>query len=116
MTGQANPGEDTRMIVMGSATLTQGFGLVGFEAFPNATPEELEDMLGELRHSRQRALVLLETYLAHCDSPLLEQIRAEGGRILVAEVPALSAAKAYRPQVEELVAKVLGPGILEQEP
>lgn len=103
------------MIAMGSAALTQGFALVGFETWPDADVATLGRVLEELLHNGQRALVLLEPELARCDCPQLLRVRAESGRIVVAEVPALHAPEAYHPLIEDLVTSVLGAGALEEE-
>lgn len=103
----------TRLIVMGSAALTEGFALIGFETWPNAREEELDSLLGGLLDRRERALVFLEPYLARCNCAALQRIRNEGGRVVITEVPPLHAPGDYHPMVEELVLSVLGPAALE---
>ncbi len=105
----------TRLIAMGSAALTAGFALIGFETWPDATEEELEQLLDSLLAKRERALVLLEPYLAHCNCGALRRLRDEGGRVVVTEMPALNAPHDYHPSIEELVLSVLGPAALEDE-
>jgi vacuolar-type H+-ATPase subunit F/Vma7 len=102
-----------RLVAMGSAPLVEGFALLGFETFPDATPQDVERLLSGMLRERERALVLLEQKLAE-DGPALEQVRREGGSILVTEIPALGSPESYRSPVEELVLKVLGPGALEE--
>jgi len=104
----------TRLIAMGSAELTTGFGLIGFEAFPGASPADLDKLLDGLVESRERALLLLESELAHCGSPVLERVRGSGGRIIITEVPSLNAPTDYHPEIEDLVVSVLGAGALER--
>ena len=89
---------DTRLIIMGGAELTLGFRLIGFETYPDATVEDVEDVLHELARSGAKSLDI---------------VRNEGGRIVVTEVPALSAPDDYHPEVEDVVRSVLGPGALE---
>ena len=103
----------TRLIAMGSAELTLGFRLIGFEIFPDATTEDVERLLNELIARRETALVLLEPGLAHSGTPALERVRSEGGRIVVTEVPSLRSPQDYHPDVEDVVRSVLGPGALE---
>lgn len=103
----------TRMIAMGGTELTLGFRLIGFETWPEATEEDVERVLGELLRSGERALVLLEPDLARCGAPTLERVRAQGGHIVVTEVPSLEAPQDYYPEVEDVVRSVLGPGALE---
>ena len=103
----------TRLIAMGGAELTLGFRLIGFEIFPDATPEDVERLLNDLIRRRETALVLLEPGLAYSRTPALERVRNEGGRIVVTEVPSLSTPQDYHPEVEDVVRSVLGPGALE---
>ncbi|CAK0757580.1 conserved hypothetical protein [Gammaproteobacteria bacterium] len=106
---------ETRLIVMGGAPLTEGFALIGFEVFPNATIDELDDVLNELLKQRQKALVLIEDYLALGNrSSILAQIRAEGGSIVVVEIPRINAPADYHPQIEAMVVSILGPNALEE--
>lgn len=115
MTSAANPymSADARLIAMGEAALTQGFALVGFETWPDADHETLAQVLDELVREDQRALVLLEPQLARCDCRQLHAIRAESGRIVIAEVPPLRAPLDYHPTVEELLLRTLGAHALE---
>lgn len=105
--------EATRLIMMGDSALCAGFDLIGFETWPEASEELLDQVLGELIDRQQTALVLLEPRLARCDCNALKLLQHQGGRILVTEIPPLNAPGDYRPQVEELVTSVLGKGALE---
>jgi len=100
--------EETRIIAMGGRPLMEGFALLGFETWPDAEIDDLEKLLLELIQSRQKALILLETYLSQSQIQLLSDIRIHGGNIIVTEVPAINASSEYRPFVEEFVTKVLG--------
>lgn len=102
------------MIALGSAPLTEGFSLLGFETLPDATPEVLEELLAELVHTRQKAMLVLEKELARSPGRWLTRVRNEGGRIIVVEIPQLHAPGAYRPPVENLVESILGPSALEE--
>ncbi len=104
----------TRMIALGSAALTGGFNLIGFETVADASPQSLEQLLAELFTTRQKALVLVEEGLARSNGPWLRRVRNEGGRIVVVEVPPLQAPADYRPPVEDLVESILGPSALEE--
>ena len=106
----------TRMIAMGSAALAEGFALIGFETWPDASEADLQGVLQELQKRRQRALLFLEPYLARCDCAELDQVRSEGGRIVVTEIPPLHAPGNYHPVVEDLVLSVLGSNALEEGP
>jgi len=103
----------TRLIVLGGAALTQGFAMIGFETWPDADENQLETLLMELLKNKQKALVLLEPYLARCDCKTLIKIRNEGDRIVIAEIPPLQLPDDYHPEIESLISSVLGPNALE---
>jgi vacuolar-type H+-ATPase subunit F/Vma7 len=105
--------DHTRVIVLGSSQLTDGFRLIGVEVYPDATPETLESLLQHLETSEAHAFVLIEQYLARSPGPWLRRVRDEGGRIVVTELPALNAPGAYQPAVDELIRSTLGPAALE---
>lgn len=110
-TATASP---TRMIALGAAPLMEGFALIGFETYANASPAQLEELLEMLVRADARALVLLEEGLARSTGPWLNRVRNEGGNIVVTEVPALNQAQAYHPQVEDLVTAILGASALQE--
>lgn len=105
-----------RIIAMGGEALTEGFTLLGFETYANATPDDVENTLTELLGHKEKALVFLEHGLARAGSPALNRVRREGGRIVVTEVPPLHAPSDYQPPVEKLVLRVLGPSALKERP
>lgn len=104
--GVSPPG--ARLVVLGSAGLVEGFGLIGAEVHPDADPAKVEAVLGELVASGREALVLLETHLAHAGGPMLKQLRNSGGHIVVTELPPLFAPQDYAPAVDDVVRAVLG--------
>lgn len=108
-------GEGTRLIAIGSAPLVEGFGLIGFEIFPDATMEEVEKILEQIERSQRPALVLIESDLARCPCGVLERIRSRYVRIVVVEIPQLHAPQDFHPEVENLVRSVLGPSALESK-
>lgn len=97
-----------RLVVLGSAGLTEGFSLVGAEVYPDATPAVVEQVLQQLASSGSAALVLLEAHLARGGGEWLSRLRNEGGSIVVTELPPLSAPEAYTPAVDDVVRAVLG--------
>ncbi|MDY6991179.1 MAG: V-type ATP synthase subunit F [Pseudomonadota bacterium] len=108
-----------RLIFLGSQTLAEGFALLGFEVFAQATDETVETVLSELLKNKEKALVFVETTLTHQSAagellPALAQARREAARILITEIPPLHASEDYQPLVEALVARVLGPSVLEK--
>lgn len=102
------PSSTARLVVLGSAGLVNGFGLIGAEVHPDADQAQVERVLEELARSGDAALVLLETYLAHGQGSWLRQLRNEGGRIVITELPPLTAPQDYAPAVDEMVRALLG--------
>lgn len=101
-----------RLVVLGSAGLAGGFSLIGAEVHADADPATVETVLEQLANSGDEALVLLETHLAHSGGYWLNRLRNEGGRIVITELPPLSAPHDYAPAVDEVVRAVLGPEAL----
>jgi vacuolar-type H+-ATPase subunit F/Vma7 len=106
--GTTASSRSARLVVLGSAGLVEGFGLIGAELYPDADPAKVETVLSELVASGREALVLLETKLAHAGGPMLNQLRNSGGHIVVTELPPLFAPQDYAPAVDEVVRAVLG--------
>ncbi len=93
---------------MGNSALMDGFALLGMETFPDATVAEVEQLLTQLSHSKERALIYLQQDLAQADLPILQLIRNEGGNILVSEIPDILSANNYQAPVDQLLRRVLG--------
>lgn len=108
------PAGGARIIVAGSAALTEGFALIGVETLPDAKAEQLEALLAELWTRDQKALLFIEHGLARSAGPWLKRVRDDSGRIVVTEVPPLHAPGDYHPLVEDVVRAVLGPSALEE--
>jgi len=102
-----------RLIVLGSAGLAEGFSLIGAEVYADADHDKVEAVLAQLVKDGDEALVLLETSLAHAGGAWLNRLRNEGGRIVVTELPPLSAPRDYAPAVDDVVRAVLGPEALK---
>lgn len=102
-----------RLVVLGGAGLTDGFSLIGAEVYADADSAKVEEVLGQLVQAKCEALVLLESGLAHAGGLVLNRLRNEGGRIVVTEIPPLSAPQDYAPAVDEVVRAVLGPEALK---
>jgi vacuolar-type H+-ATPase subunit F/Vma7 len=102
-----------RLVVLGSASLAEGFSLIGAEVYPDADEDRVEAVLAGLWASGDSALVLLEATLARGGGEWLHRLRNEGGRIVVTELPPLSAPGDYAPVVDEVVRAVLGPEALK---
>ena len=106
------PLASARLVVLGSAGLAGGFGLIGAEVHADADQYTVETVLEQLVRSGDEALVLLETHLAHGGGYWLDRLRNEGGRIVITELPPLPAPHDYAPAVDEVVRAVLGPEAL----
>ncbi len=107
------PAAGARLVVLGSAGLTEGFSLIGAEVYPDADHDKVEEVLGQLVKEGSEALVLLESGLAHAGGAWLTRLRSEGGRIVVTELPPLSSPHDYAPAVDDVVRAVLGPEALK---
>lgn len=97
-----------RLVVLGSAGLCEGFSLIGAEVHPDADPARVEEVLAQLVGEGDPALVLLESGLSRAGGLWLDRLRNEGGRIVVTELPPLSAPQDYSPAVDGVVRAVLG--------
>jgi vacuolar-type H+-ATPase subunit F/Vma7 len=102
------------MIALGSAALTDGFALLGFETYPDADAEQLNRLLNELLQQRVRALVMVEPSLCEQPSSLLQRLRIEGGQILITEIPPLQIPQDYQSDIDALLVSVLGSRALEE--
>ena len=96
------------MMFLGDATLTDGFRLIGFETMADPTEEELERVLQQLVNEKQNAFVVLDHRLSNCDSRMLQQVRAEGGRIIITEVPPLDTPDRFHCKIDDEVRSLLG--------
>ena len=111
-----------RYIVMGSKALTEGFALLGFEAFPDATTDQVESVLTGLLKRQEKALVFLESTLTYKHNaktpedilPAISRLRREAAWVIITEIPPLHSPEIYRPSVETLVARVLGDSVLDK--
>ena len=97
-----------RVLAMGHSALMDGFALLGIETWPDATLQDVEQVLKQLLRSKERAMIYLQSDLAQADNALLQMIRNEGGDILISEIPDLLSAQEYQAPVDQLIARVLG--------
>lgn len=100
--------DPTRQVFLGDAMLATGFRLAGFEVHPDADVAELDRLLDELLVSRAHAFVVLDQRLAECDSRRLAQVRSEGGRILLTQVPPLTRPDRMHSAVDDHIQQLLG--------
>jgi len=97
-----------RNIFVGGPALTDGFRLIGFETLTDPDAQQLERLLGELQRERQRALLIIEQSVIGMGSKLLEQIRSEGGRIVLTEVPSLHDPDTFQCELDAQLKKLTG--------
>jgi len=104
-----------KLLFMGSQALAEGFNLLGFETFPAATQDTVEQQLSQLLKEQQPAIVFLENYLVQQPGPAFLRARSQAAGIIITELPPLNAPTTYHPSVEELITRVLGPSILDEK-
>ncbi|MGD8912764.1 MAG: V-type ATP synthase subunit F [Candidatus Thiodiazotropha sp.] len=97
-----------RNIFVGSHALTDGFRLIGFETLIDPDERELDQLLSELQRERQRTLLIIEQSINHIGSKLLKQIRQEGGRIVLTEVPSLRTPDDFHSELDAQLKKLTG--------
>lgn len=108
MATEAEYSRPTRMLFLGEDSLADGFRLIGFETFPNPAPEEVDRVLRELLRGRDNAFVILDDRVMRADIPALHQVRREGGRIVIASVPALRDPPRLASDVADRLAAMFG--------
>ena len=96
------------MIFMGSSALTDGYRLIGFETWAEPKPSDIEKLLRELVNKRQNAFLVIEEGCDKEESPMLDQVRAVGGHIVVCIVPPLNEADRFRTRIDERLRMMLG--------
>ncbi len=104
-----------KIIAFGGRELMDGFALLGIETYADANIETVERVLTELKRGRQRALVYLQQDLMQAEIPMVNELRIRGGNILICQIPNLHDVEGYRPEVEKLIRRVLGPTTLERQ-
>lgn len=98
----------TRQLFLGDANLATGFRLAGFEIFPDADIQQVDTLLAELLAQRTPAFVVLDQQLAMQDSKRLRQVRNEGGRILLTQVPRLTEPDKMYSEIDDHIRQLLG--------
>jgi vacuolar-type H+-ATPase subunit F/Vma7 len=97
-----------RNIFIGSAALSDGFRLIGFETLTDPDREKIDRLLDELQRERQRAFLIIEQTVNQIGSKLLDQIRREGGRIVLSEVPPLHDPHDFHSELDAQLKKLTG--------
>ncbi len=100
--------DQTRQLFLGDASLATGFRLAGFEVFPDADAAQLDQLLSELLATRNPAFVVIDQALAASESRRLEEVRREGGRILLTQVPPLTRPEQMHSAIDDRIQQLLG--------
>jgi vacuolar-type H+-ATPase subunit F/Vma7 len=100
--------DQTRQLFLGDASLATGFRLAGFEVFPDADAAQLDQLLSELLATRSPAFVVIDQALAASESRRLEEVRREGGRILLTQVPPLTRPEQMHSAIDDRIQQLLG--------
>lgn len=106
-------GQPTRMLFLGEESLADGFRLIGFETYPNPTPEVADRVIRDLSRAREKAFVLVDDAVMAADIPSLKRVRREGGRIVVIAVPPLSGPTRLASEVSDRLAALFGSANLQ---
>jgi vacuolar-type H+-ATPase subunit F/Vma7 len=100
--------EQTRQLFLGDALLATGFRLAGFEVYPDADVTQLEELLRNLQAARTPAFVVIDQKLAESNNERLDEVRHEGGRILITQVPPLSRPEEMHSSIDDHIRQLLG--------
>ena len=104
----SNTAHPVRNIFIGSHALTDGFRLIGFETLTDPDEHRLDQLLSELQREKQRALLIIEHSVSQIGSNLLDQIRKEGGRIVLSEIPSLYDPDNFQSDLDAQLKKLTG--------
>jgi len=113
MAAETEPLSRARLLFFGERALTEGYGLIGFETFPDATVEQARPRAhrtaADPRHRPRAARPARRA----SGQPHAAADPQEGGRILVTEVPSLRSPEDYHSDIDDQVSALLGGGTLE---
>ena len=96
------------MIFIGSPALTDGFRLIGFETLTDPDVQNIDALISDLLATRQNAFLVVEQSPILGQSQLLQQVRKEGGRIVLAEVPTLRDPSCLYCDLDKQIDKLMG--------
>ncbi len=108
MDNQDDPVQSTRMLFFGDDLLADGLRLIGFETYPSPDPQAVDRIFRDLRRGHERAFVLVDDAVMGQNIPNLQQVRREGGHIVVIAVPALNAPPQLNSEVARRLAALFG--------
>lgn len=96
------------MLFLGDGSLADGFRLIGFETFPDPTPEDVDRIIRALLVGRGNAFVVVDDRIMRSGAPSLRQVRQEGGRIVITAVPRLNEPPRLHGDVADRLAIMFG--------
>jgi vacuolar-type H+-ATPase subunit F/Vma7 len=96
------------MLFLGDDRLADGFRLIGFETFPAPDEETVEKVFRDLLRNRAKAFVIVDDQIMRSDVKGLEEVRSEGGRIVVVSVPQLNEPPHLSSEVSDRLAAMFG--------
>lgn len=102
-----------RILAVGNQELMDGFTLLGIETFINPDKGQLEKLLNDVQISGDRVLIYLQQDLLDFQLPVLDQLRREGGNVLISEVPCLHAPGNRQASIDQLITRTIGAAALE---
>ena len=82
--------------------------VVAVPVVADAGVAQLDEILEELRNTRAHAFVVIDQQLAESDSQRLAEVRREGGRILLTQVPSLTEPDKMHSSVDNHIQQLLG--------
>ena len=100
-----------RLMAIGHRSLMDGFALLGMETHCDPSADEVEKILTTLSHSKEKAMIYLQQHQDYENLPILQQLRNEGGDILISEIPDILSAHEFHAPVDELISRVLGENV-----
>lgn len=100
------------MLFLGDDSLVDGFRLIGFEAIANPDAAAIEKLFRRMRRERERAFVIVDDRLMQADIPSLQQVRNEGGHIVVVSIPPLNEPPQLSSEVADRLTRMFGQATL----
>ena len=105
-----------KIIAVGDSALMDGFALLGIKTYADQSADFINAMLKELDRNHETALVFIQQDSLNARIPAVQQLRNQGGRILICEIPGLQDVQDYKPEVEKLICRVMGAAVMEHQP
>lgn len=105
---QQTAAKQTRLLFIGGPALTDGFRLVGFQTLTDPEVEQIDRLIETLLETRQNAFMVIEQSAEALQSKMLRQVRQEGGRIVISEVPSLQDPTCFHCELDKQIERLMG--------